>query len=190
MSTDYHFEKKITGENFREEGFAVGEYERCVFTRCDFAGVKLDESVFIECEFVSCDLSNATVRSTNFRGAHFKSSKLLGVDMSVANAAMIDVCFDECKLDHASFIKLPLKKTEFTDCSLKRVFFSETDLAGAIFTNCDFSEAIFGRTNLSKADLSTSYNFIIDPLENTIKKAKFSAEGAIGLLHSFDIIIK
>jgi hypothetical protein len=40
---------------------------------------------------------------------------------------------------------------------------------------------------LKNADLSTSYNFTIDPENNVIKRAKFSVHGLPGLLAKFDI---
>jgi hypothetical protein len=49
--------------------------------------------------------------------------------------------------------------------------------------------AIFENTNLEKCDFRSAYNYVIDPQNNKIKKAKFSKEGAIGLLRAFDIVI-
>ena len=47
----------------------------------------------------------------------------------------------------------------------------------------------FSQTILKNADLSTSYNFIIDPDSNNIKNAKFSVHGLAGLLAKYDIKI-
>ena len=67
--------------------------------------------------------------------------------------------------------------------------FSEADLTGAQFIECDFRGAMFDQTNLEKADFRTSINYSIDPESNRIRKAKFSKDGAIGLLAKYDIII-
>ena len=50
--------------------------------------------------------------------------------------------------------------------------------------------AFFDHTILKNADLSTSYNFIIDPDNNDINKAKFSVHGLAGLLAKYDIVIR
>jgi hypothetical protein len=52
------------------------------------------------------------------------------------------------------------------------------------------ANATFENTILEKADLRTSYNYLIDPEINRIKKAKFSKEGIVGLLHRYDIEIE
>jgi len=40
---------------------------------------------------------------------------------------------------------------------------------------------------LKRADFRTSYNYSIDPENNNLKQAKFSAAGIIGLLDKYDI---
>ena len=67
--------------------------------------------------------------------------------------------------------------------------FTEADLNNASFDNCDLIGAKFEKTNLEKADLSTSFNYSIDPELNRIKKAKFSIDGIAGLLDKYDIEI-
>jgi fluoroquinolone resistance protein len=50
--------------------------------------------------------------------------------------------------------------------------------------------AIFENTILEKADFRTAYNYTIDPVQNRIKKAKFSVTGIAGLLSRYDIAIE
>lgn len=45
-------------------------------------------------------------------------------------------------------------------------------------------------TILEKSDFQTSYNYSIDPEINRIKKAKFSFQGAVGLLDKYDIEVE
>jgi uncharacterized protein YjbI with pentapeptide repeats len=71
-----------------------------------------------------------------------------------------------------------------------RAFFDNADLSGSVFTNCNLENAVFLGTNLEKADLSSSYNFLIDPEQNKVKKAKFSLVGAVGLLSKYGIVIE
>ena len=67
--------------------------------------------------------------------------------------------------------------------------FTEADLSDCKFNNCNLKNAFFSRTVLKNADLSSSYNFIIDPDDNIVKKAKFSLHGLPGLLAKYDIRI-
>jgi uncharacterized protein YjbI with pentapeptide repeats len=62
-------------------------------------------------------------------------------------------------------------------------------MSGALFENCDLERATFEKTILEKADMSTSFNYSIDPERNMIKKAKFSRNGLAGLLEKYDIEI-
>jgi len=66
---------------------------------------------------------------------------------------------------------------------------SEADLSDCKFHNCNMERTVFDQTILRNADLSTSYNFIIDPDNNDIKKAKFSVHGLPGLLMKYGIEI-
>jgi fluoroquinolone resistance protein len=186
---EYFENKSFENIDFSKEPLAIGDYEECTFTRCDFTEAILNEFAFIECKFIGCNLSNAKVESASFRGVSFSSSKLIGVDFSVSNSSMISVRFEDCILDYVSFARLPLKKTEFHNCSLIHAFFDDADLSSSKFIGCNLENAAFGKTNLEKADLSTSYNYIIDPENNRIRKAKFSLPGLPGLLTKYDISI-
>ena len=77
----------------------------------------------------------------------------------------------------------------FKNSSLHEVDFTDADLSDAVFDNCDLSRAVFENTNLEKADFRSAYNYSIDPERNRVKKAKFSLQGAVGLLDKYDIHI-
>ena len=102
---------------------------------------------------------------------------------------LLELVFTRCTLDLCSFYKLKLKGIVINNCSLKNVDFVEANLQDAVFENCDFYGSAFERTNLERADLTTSRNFSLDPELNIIKKAKFSANGALGLLRKYDIVV-
>lgn len=82
-------------------------------------------------------------------------------------------------MKHVAFNGSKLTDSYFTNTSLTHADFSDVDLSGTIFHKCD----------LSQADFSTAIQYAIDPLTNTLKKAKFSLPEAVGLLHGFDIMI-
>jgi fluoroquinolone resistance protein len=186
---EYFENKSFETKIFALELLPEGDYEQCIFSRCDFTEVNLKNFTFIECKFIACNLSNAKVEAVSFRDVKFISSKLIGVDFSVSNPSMISLGFEDCILDYVSFARLTLKKIEFHNCSLIRTFFDDADLSSAKFIGCNLENAVFGKTNLEKADFSTSYNYIIDPENNKIKKAKFSVSGLPGLLMKYDILI-
>ena len=114
---------------------------------------------------------------------------MLGVQFDHANPFLFQIEVNECQLNISSFYQVNLKNTIFNTCSLKEVDFTEANLTEVKMINCDLTHAIFDRTNLQKADLYSSYNFQIDPTNNTVKGAKFSKEGALGLLAVFNIKI-
>src|SRR5690606_30892850 len=97
--------------------------------------------------------------------------------------------FDRCQLNHCSFYKTKIKNTVFRNSQLKETDFSGCDLTSAVFDNCDLAKALFDQTILEKADMSTSYNYSIDPESSRIRKARFSISGIAGLLDKYDIII-
>ena len=66
----------------------------------------------------------------------------------------------------------------------------ETDLSGSVFKECDLSGAVFERSNLEKAQMSTAYNFTIDPESNKINKTVFSKQNVVGLLFKYNIKIE
>ncbi|MBE0539484.1 MAG: pentapeptide repeat-containing protein, partial [Ignavibacterium sp.] len=61
---------------------------------------------------------------------------------------------------------------------------------GSSFNDCDLRNAVFDNTNLSKCDFRKAYNYLIDPENNKISKAKFSIMGVPGLLTKYDIMIE
>jgi uncharacterized protein YjbI with pentapeptide repeats len=186
---DYFENKSFENIDFSKEPFAVADYEECIFLRCDFTEASLNNFAFIECKFIGCNLSNAKVESAGFHDIKFSGCKLTGVNFTTANPAMISLYFEDCVMDYVSLARLHLKKTEFHHCSLIRAFFDDADFSSSKFIGCNLENAVFGKTNLEKADFSTSYNYIIDPENNRIKKAKFSVPGLPGLLMKYDIII-
>ncbi|MBN2596530.1 pentapeptide repeat-containing protein [Labilibaculum sp.] len=183
---DQVFEKK----NYSLEALPKGEYENCRFVNCSFANSDLSENIFLECEFDQCDLSLAKLNYTAFRDVIFKSCKMLGLGFQDCNQLLLSVQFEDCQLKLASFYKLKLKATKFINCNLQEVDFTETDLTGATMDNCDLGRAVFEYTNIEKSDLRSSFNYLINPEINKIKKAKFSLSGVIGLLSQFDIEIE
>jgi uncharacterized protein YjbI with pentapeptide repeats len=122
-----------------------------------------------------------------------EGSKIIGVDWTHADWSSTKLAdpirFFKCDISHSTFIGLSLKKVQIKDCAAKDVDFREVDLTGAVFTGTDLSESLFNGTNLTKADLSRSRNYHIDPGQNILKRTKFSLPEALSLLYSLDIVL-
>ena len=166
------------------------EFENCTFAQCDFSNGIFTASVFIDCIFTACNLTMAKLTDCLLNGAAFKDCKLLGVNFNDCVDVPFSVKFDGCIMDYCSFVKKKMKKTVFANSSMKGVDLSECDLTRSVFTNTDLMSAVFNRTILKEADFLTAKNFIIDPEINSVKKAKFSLHGIVGLLNKYDLNIE
>ncbi|SEO98238.1 pentapeptide repeat-containing protein [Paenibacillus sp. OV219] len=191
-------EPEYYNEHFAELAFTKEEligvkFYDCTFTKCDFSETVFDECKFSDCMFTSCDLSMIKLMDSTISQASFKQCKLVGVDWTEASWSRIKVSgtlrFDECMLNHSTFIGLTLRKSEMIGCTARNVDFREVDLQESNLTRTNFAESLFSETNLTGADLSHATNYSIDPSVNRINKAKFTLPEAISLLYSMDIEI-
>lgn len=166
-----------------------GEYENCSFSNCHLASASLLGCRFIDCVFENSDLSLVKIEGVTFQDVVFKDCKLLGVRFDNINNFGLGLEFENCRLDHASFIRLKLKNTRIKNSNLSEVDFTDTELNGSIFENCNLNRAVFNNTNLEKVDLRTSFNFIIDPEENRMRGARVGLSSVAGLLMKYNITI-
>ncbi len=183
-------EKTFKGKDFTISKFIKDEYESCTFLNCNFTGVDLSDTIFLECDFRSCDLSTVKLTNTAFREVSFNDCKLLGLHFDDCNKFLFSAQFNNCQLNLSSFYQMVLKNTQFNNTKLQEVDFTEAELTGSVFSNCDLTGAIFELSILEKIDFSTAFNYSINPELNRIKKAKFSKEGVLGLLGKYDIYIE
>lgn len=163
------------------------EYENCSFILCNFSGADLAGSKFTDCEFVDCNLSLANLNQTALRGAKFTRCKMLGLRFDHCTPFGFSLFFEACQVNHSSFHRLNLKKMRFSNSQIREVDFTGSDLSDSSFDNCDLLDAKFEGTNLERADLTTAYNYVIDPELNRVRKAKFSMSGVVGLLQKYGI---
>lgn len=183
-----------SGQHFDKQDFAtsvlpLAEYEQCTFTGCNFSTVNLTDFIFVDCTFKECNLSSAVVNNSAFRNVFFSHCKMLGLHFDRCNPFLPEFGFEHCTLNFSTFYRLKLKKTKFTHCTLHECDFTETDLTLAVLEECDLAGAVFDHSTLVQADLSTAFNYSIDPELNTIKGARFSLQGLPGLLGRYEIEI-
>ncbi len=190
MNKPFIADKDFRGIDYTENKLGKGEYENCVFNGCDFSDSDLSNNHFMECKFIDCNLSNANLKHTMFKEVLFRGCKMLGLKFSDCDSIFMSFNFEVCSLNLSSFFQLKLKNTNFKNCKLQEVDFVESDLTQVLFGDCDLKNAIFERTILEGADFRTSYNFSLDPELNSIRKAKFSKEGIVGLLDKYKIVVE
>jgi uncharacterized protein YjbI with pentapeptide repeats len=183
--SDVVFEKP----NIPEHLFDAAVFENCIFKNFDFSDAKFADTDFIESEFENCNFSLAKLENVGMKEVMFKQCKLTGIDFGRCKDFLFCTNFKSCILDYTSFIKKKNKKSHLIDCSAKGADFTESDFSQSLLQNCDFANAVFLNTNLNGVNISTSYNFIINPETNQLKKAKFSLEGLPGLLANYGITI-
>ncbi|GGW65163.1 uncharacterized protein YjbI with pentapeptide repeats [Winogradskyella epiphytica] len=177
-------------QDYAKDDLLKAEYEDCTFINCDFNNSDLTSVAFLTCEFIDCNFSNANITQTTFNNVNFKGCKLLGVKFHRCNEFLLSFSCSDCLINFSSFYKVKLNQTKFYKCILHQVDFTDAQAKHAIFDDCDLSQSIFYNTNLEHADLSSAYNFSIDPSLNQIKNAYFSKSNLIGLLNAFKIRVK
>jgi len=187
-----YFKDRVFGrEHFNEEKcLRDTEFENCRFENCDLGSQDLGGARFFDCEFKGCDLTLAKLPGTVFSNTVFSACKMLGLRIEDCNRTGLDVSFRDCLLDHCSFSGVKLRKSLFTGCRLHEADMRDADFGDTVFDNCDLDRAIFGNTNLESADLSTSFNFSIEPEANRLRKARFSRAGLPGLLDKYKIVVE
>lgn len=183
-------DKTYQTDDFKNKALERGEYEGCTFVGCDFSEMDLTDCAFSECRFQRCNLSNVRLFKTAFRSVWFLECKLLGFRLDTALHFGLQVGFEHCNLNYASFYQVPLRKTMFRNCQLQEADFTEADCRMVVFDHCDLHRATFERSDLSGADFRSAQHFSIDPTSNKLKKAQFAASNLSGLLHRYDIEIE
>lgn len=185
-----NYNKTYNQIDFSKENLQGKEFDGCQFINCSFAESNLSATDFLNCDFQNCNLMMVQTNETGLKDVRFKGCKLVGLDFSLCNDFLFLVNFSHCQLDYALFTKKKMKKTHFSDCSLLQVDFSACVLTGSSFENCVLTGTTFYRTNLEETDFRSARDFLIDPDENRVKKAKFSVWGLPGLLTKYAIEIE
>jgi len=184
-----HDDKTFEDVSFAGQQNQRWDFQDCRFKRCDFSDSEFSNSKFVDCVFDGCNLSMIRLQGTTLNDVTFKNCKIMGVNFSQCQDFLFTVKFDNCILDYSSFMDKKMLKTPFIQSSLKEVTFTRANLGGSKFDNCNLNETVFRETDLTSVDFSTSYNYIIDPELNDLRKAVFAMNGVAGLLAKYGIKI-
>jgi uncharacterized protein YjbI with pentapeptide repeats len=114
---------------------------------------------------------------------------MVGASFAQTKDFAFEAHFFNSNLDYSAFDRKKLNKSTFAQCRFHEANFTQTDFTKAKLSQCDFTSALFDKTNLTGVDMRSCSNFLIDPTQNFIKKAKFRAQDLAGLLYRFEIQI-
>ena len=179
---------KAVGSRFRN-----GAFSGCLFDRCSFGGAECNGCSFTDCMFTTCDLSLTRVPTSRFIDARFLDSKLVGFDWTIVDRPAklaLQVGFERCVVSQSNFAGVNLRGLRLIESTAREADFAAADLTDAIFTGTDLAGALFSDTNLTGADLRGATGYLIDPLQNRVRKARFTMPDAIGLLTGLGVLIE
>jgi hypothetical protein len=186
----YIIDKQYSGSIFLEKEIMYHDFERCVFEDCDFADADFTGVAFIDCVFTGCNFVDAMINYVSLRDVQFNACNFTAVNFAMVDQLLFKFGFKDCTLDYAKFYTLKFRNTLFENCSIVAADFMNADITGVVFDNCNLHKSHFMNTIANKTDFYTSYNFVIDPEKNKLKKAVFSQAGLKGLLDRHELIIK
>ena len=108
---------------------------------------------FVDCIFDKCEWSNVRLTNAAFQRARLQGCRMTGLE--IMRGALINVAFDGCMLDYASFAECKLDHAVFSDCRLRDSLWSENRLSRVRFDHSDLERAQWARTQLSGLDMTT-----------------------------------
>src|ERR1051326_35209 len=118
------YKEKFVDLQLSEETIEAREFENCTFTKCTCLETVFAKCRFLDCAFDGCTLSAVQFPNSSFTNVHFKRSKVIGVDWSLARAANLGPLeFTECELNYSSFSGLTLKNLKLRSCRCREVDF-------------------------------------------------------------------
>jgi uncharacterized protein YjbI with pentapeptide repeats len=191
LFTDDEYEQ-TSFEKIRAQGLSLTDktFSSCVFTGCDLSGCDFSSSLLENCEFIECNLSSVVLNSTRMPKVSFTGSKIMGVNFTNAEPFAMTLSFTGCAIDSCNFCDMKLKKTVFSGCELIATDFLRADLTEADFSGSSFRDIGFENTTLAKSDFTDAHGYVINPMSNNVRKAKFSFSDAVIMLEQMGIIIK
>ena len=190
MRTDYILDQEFRDQILDDSNTKYKDFENCNFYNCDFRNCTFQTVAFIDCNFFDCNFQDTKINYVSLRGVFFNRCNFTNVNFAMTDQVIFEFHFIDCLLDYAKFYALKLKKMQFINCSMIAIDFMSSDITEVLFDNCNLRRAVFIDTIANKADFSTSYDYVIDPEKNKIKKAIFSVDGLKGLLEKYDIVVR
>lgn len=189
-------EKENYSKNFKhlklqETGMEGSKFENCNFDNCNFLGTYLDETSFDGCVFTNCRISLVKItNSTKMQNVRFEKCEILGVLFSKSKKVISPIHFDECHLKNCDFSDMKLNSSKFIKCLIEGSDFINSELKLASFKKSRLPDTTIQGCTLIDSNFLHASDFLINPAENKLFNAKFSASGLIGLVKTFGIKVE
>lgn len=185
-----HLDKTFDNVNYAAQTLRNREFENCIFKNCDFSNADIDGNGFVNCTFDCCNLTMMKIAGTRLNNIRFIGCKLTGVEFGASSNFLFSITCISSQMSYCSFQNKKMEKTLFKDCNLSDGIFIECNLRSATFSGCELTNTLFEHNALEKADFRCSRGFIIDPENNKLHHAKFTAMQLANLLVKYDLDIE
>jgi uncharacterized protein YjbI with pentapeptide repeats len=96
-------------------------------------------------------LANVRVLRGDWRRVRVAGTRATGLELG--EARLLDVTFDDAKLDYSSFRNARLERVIFRNCRLDQADFGGAQLASVTFEHCPLVEASFSAAKLKDVEL-------------------------------------
>lgn len=181
----------IESEKFEKVEKLEGEsYIECHFLGCDFLEADFRGKQFQNCRFEKCNFVATKLDGARLQDVFFRDSKLMGIDFTLCDSSFLEVGFEKCLLRGCNFSELKLKMAKFIECNLRECHFVQCNLEQADFKGADLGGSLFHNTKLERANFVGATQYTIDPLNNSLKGARFSSPEALSLLTGLGVVIE
>lgn len=188
---DENYSKDFKNLNLKEENLDNKNFENCSFENCSFLGTSMKGTSFIDCTFKECKISLIKIdSSTKIQDVEFLDSKIVGVMFSKCSGFTTSFSFSQCHLKHCDFSEMKLNSTKFIKCMIEGCDFINTELKKSNFNHSKFTDTTIQGCNLTESNFLHATDFIINPAENKMFRAKFSATELEGLVKTFGIKVE
>ena len=171
--------------NLRLAGIEIrlSSFERCLFKECDFSGVIIQDSGFIEADFHGSRISNldlsvgyfkkckfdeVVAEGTVFRQLRKSDERLEWMDMrktSFVKADLSGAIFMKCRLNGADFRGAKLERCVFEGCDLSGADFSDTQLAGVNFEKSRIDKTVLDLNGF--VSIGQAKGFVLSDWQNS-----------------------
>ncbi len=162
-------------------------FEDCGFKNCNFENVAFKNANMVNCTFSSCSIILPEVTNLTLDDVTFDDCKIVGFNFSTINNFNTSMKFIRSKLMTCSFISIDIRDTSFSECMIDDTVFRDSMLKNSNFEEVQFRFTSFVSNDLTKANFKNASGFQIDPCNNKLKGASFSALSALELVKYFDI---
>lgn len=142
---------------------------------------------FEDCRFESCDLSNVPINGTHFRDVSFADCKLAGLRWDTAASMGFACVWSRCKMPYSVWEGMDLRSCRFDEVDLTESDFGQTQCQKMDFHHCNLMGARWAGAQCDEVDFTTAISVSMNPVETSLKRAKFRPDQLGSLLAHWGI---